>query len=445
MKRTILPKLIEWKSSPSRKPLIIKGARQVGKTYIVEAFGNAHYDNLAVFDFMENPEFAELFEMTNDPHRIIENLALASGQTITPGNTLIFFDEVQESPKVIQSLKYFNQNANDYHVVAAGSLLGISLAKPQSFPVGKVNFMQLYPMSFEEFLLAIDKQNLVDYLHQIQSFDAIPGIFHSQLTDYYNQFMVVGGMPEAVKTWVETKDINRVDSVLDDLILSYRNDFVKHTDPREFAKISLVFDSLPSQLAKENRKFLYQLVKQGARAREYEDAIQWLVNAEIINKVNRIEQPKISLSSYDDLSAFKLYLLDVGLLRRLVKVPSSAFVQDSPLFTELKGAMTENYVLQGLTPQLELAPRYWSRLNPSYEVDFVIQHGLGIYPIEVKSGTVVKSRSLAEYAKKFGDVTTLKLRLSKDNLTLDDNLLNLPLYMINQLTRMIDLAKDKQS
>jgi predicted AAA+ superfamily ATPase len=441
MKRTIVEKLVEWKKSPYRKPLIIKGARQVGKTYSVKEFGAQHYENIAVFDFMETPELAEFFERTNDPLRIIENLSLATGQIINLDKTLIFFDEVQEAPKVLQSLKYFNQNANGFHVIAAGSLLGISLAKENSFPVGKVNFLQLYPMTFEEFLVAMDKENLVDFLKEVTEISTIPSIFHTQLMEYYNQYMAVGGMPEAVKMWVETKDINRVDAVLDELIFSYKNDFSKHTEPREFPKISMVFDSLPSQLSKENRKFLYQVVKKGARAREYEDAISWLVNAQIVTRVNRIEQPRISLSSYDDLSAFKLYLLDVGLLRRLAKVPSNIFVTDSPLFVELKGAMTENFVLQSLIPQLELAPRYWSVLNPSYEVDFIVQHKLGIYPIEVKSGTNIKGKSLNIYAQKFSDVTDLKIRFSKNNLTLDDDLLNLPLYMADEATRMIDLLE----
>lgn len=440
MKRLILDKLLSWKKSTYRKPLILKGVRQVGKTWILKEFGQQFYDNVAYFNFDENPELKQFFQLTKDPNRILQNLMLASSQRIEPEKTLIIFDEVQDCPEVINSLKYFCENAPQYHIASAGSLLSISLAKPSSFPVGKVNFMQIDPMSFTEFLLANGDENLVEYLQSVQSIEPIPEAFFNPLSEKLKMYYVTGGMPESVLMWTQARDVNAMQKALSAIIEAYERDFAKHPETAEFPKISMIWKSIPSQLARENKKFLYKVVKEGARAREYEDALQWLVDARLVHKVFRSTAPGLPLSAYDDLSAFKIYLVDVGLLRRLSQLAPTAFGEGNRLFTEFKGALTENFVLQTLLTQFEVMPRYWSQVNPSYEVDFLIQRDNDIFPFEVKAETNTKSKSLKKFKELFGEQVKLRIRFSLDNLKLDGDILNIPLFMADHTDRLIGLA-----
>ena len=440
MERKIINDLLKWKDSPYRKPLILKGVRQVGKTWILKEFGRRYYENTAYFNFDENEDYKQFFETTKDVSRILQNLTLASGEKILPGKTLIIFDEVQDCPKVINSMKYFCENAPEYHIACAGSLLGIALAKPSSFPVGKVDFMQIDPMTFSEFLVANGDENLAKYMESVDTIEPIPDAFFHPLYEKLKMYYVTGGMPEPVLMWTQNRDTEAMQHSLSGIIDAYERDFAKHPDTKEFPKISMVWKSIPSQLARENKKFIYKVVKPGARAREYEDALQWLVDARLVHKVYRSSAPGLPIAAYDDLSAFKIYLVDVGLLRRLSQLAPTVFGEGNRLFTEFKGALTENYVLQTLIPQFEVAPRYWTQTNPPYEVDFLIQRENDIFPIEVKSEANTTSKSLKKYKELFPDKVRLRIRFSMDNLKLDGDILNIPLFMADQTDRLIGIA-----
>lgn len=440
MERFIINDLIKWKESKYRKPLILKGVRQVGKTWILKEFGRQYYKNTAYFNFDENKEYKQFFEVTKEPQRIIQNLILASGQKIEAKETLIILDEVQECPEVINAMKYFCENAPQYHVACAGSLLGIALAKPSSFPVGKVDFMQMNPMTFMEFLLANGDGNLVEYMNGIEEIATIPDAFANLLIEKLKMYYVTGGMPESVMMWTKERDVEAMQNVLSNIVNAYERDFAKHPDVKEFPKISMIWRSIPSQLAKENKKFLYKVVKEGARAREYEDALQWLVDANLVKKIYRSSGPGLPIAAYDDLAAFKIYLTDVGILRRLAQLAPTAFGEGNRLFMEFKGALTENYVLESLTNQFEVLPRYWSQMNPPYEVDFLIQRENDIFPIEVKAEGNKEARSLKKYKEKYQDKVKLRIRFSLDNLRLDDDMLNIPLYMSDKTELLIHLA-----
>ena len=433
MERFILKELLEWKNSPYRKPLLLKGVRQVGKTWILKEFGRCYYENTAYFNFDENEEYKQFFETTKDISRILQNLMLASGQKIVPEKTLIIFDEVQDCPKVINSMKYFCENAPQYHIACAGSLLGIALAKPSSFPVGKVNF-----------LIANGDENLAVYLESVDAIEPIPDAFFNPLYEKLKMYYITGGMPESVLMWTEARDVSAMQEALSNIISAYERDFAKHPDIKEFPKISMIWKSIPSQLARENKKFLYKVVKEGARAREYEDALQWLVDARLVHKIYRSSAPGLPVAAYDDLSAFKIYLVDVGLLRRLAKLAPTAFGDGNRLFTEFKGALTENFVLQTLITQFEVTPRYWSQSNPPYEVDFLIQRENDIFPVEVKSEANISSKSLKKFKEIFPDKVKLRVRFSLDNLKLDDDMLNIPLFMADQADRLIGLALEQK-
>lgn len=444
MERFILKELLKWKESKYRKPLVLKGVRQVGKTWILKELGRKYYGDIAYFNFDENLEYRQFFETTKDVSRILQNLVFASGQKITPGKTLIIFDEVQDCPAVINSMKYFCENSPEYHVACAGSLLGIALAKPSSFPVGKVDFMQINPMTFSEFLLANGDEKFVDYLNGVEELSPIPDAFFNPLYEKLKMYFVTGGMPESVKMWTQERDNEAMQTVLFNIIGAYERDFAKHPDIREFPKISLIWKSIPSQLAKENKKFIYKVIKEGARAREYEDALQWLVDAQLVSKIYRSSAPGLPISAYDDLTAFKLYLVDVGLLRRLAMLAPSAFSEGNRLFTEFKGSLSENYALQALQNQFEATPRYWSVLNPSYEVDFLIQRENDIFPVEVKSEDNLESISLKKFKERFSDKVKLRIRFSLGNLKLDDDLLNIPLFMADYADKLIGLALEQK-
>lgn len=443
MERKILSKLLRWKTSKHRKPLILKGVRQVGKTWVLKEFGRKYYDHVAYFNFDEQMELQSFFESTKEIERIVQNLILASGQRIEKGNTLLIFDEIQNCSNSLNTLKYFYENANDYHVISAGSLLGITLSNPSSFPVGSVDFIELHPMTFSEFLLANGDQTLTTYLDSLDRIEPIPSAFFNPLCEKLKMYYVSGGMPEPLKLWTQERDVEAMQSALMNILNAYERDFAKYPDRNIFPKISAIWQSMPSQLSRENKKFLFKLAKEGARAREYEDALQWLVDANLVYKVFRSSRPGLPISAYDDFSAFKLYLVDIGLLRRLSLLSPTAFGEGNRLFTEFKGALSENFVLQSLRPLFEAVPRYWSRENPRFEVDFLIQHQNDIFPIEVKAEQNTESKSLKKYKEIFGDQVRLRIRFSLDNLKLDDDVLNIPLFLVDHSERLIEMALAK--
>ena len=432
MERFLLKKLIEWKNSKYRKPLILKGARQVGKTYLLKQFGKENYDGVAYFNFDHDEDLYNLFVNTKDPKRILEQLAFIYGKAILPGKTLIIFDEIQECPNALNSLKYFQEEANEYHLVCAGSLLGIRLSHT-SFPVGKVEFLNMYPMSFTEFLKADNCENLVKYMDSINKIETIPEIFSNQLEEKLKAYFIIGGMPEAVYSWVNDKDIEQVNQIQENILKAYESDFSKHTQNSEANKISLIWNSIPSQLAKENKKFLYQVVKEGARAREYENALNWLNDANLIYKIYNVKKPDFPLKAYHDLSSFKIYMNDVGLLRKMANLDSRIVIEGNKLFEEFKGAFAENYVLNMLNVIFDNTPNYFT--FDRHEIDFIIQNKNEIIPIEVKSGNAVNSNSLTKYNEKYKPTKTI--RLSLDNLKQDGNILNIPLYLLENINKLI--------
>ena len=428
MQRFIMDKLIEWKNDKNRKPLILKGARQVGKTYILQEFGANYYENTAYFNFDHDEGLAELFLNTKDPKRIVEQLSLAAGKKINPNTTLIIFDEIQECPNALNSLKYFCEEASEYHVACAGSLLGIRLSKI-SFPVGKVDFLNLYPMTFSEFLIADGSENLVVVMKQMKEIRKIPKLFEEQLIEKLKVYYIIGGMPEAVSSWVNDKDIEKVNKIQKNILDSYESDFSKHTDASEANKISLIWNGVPSQLAKENKKFVYQVVKDGARAREYESALNWLNDANLISKCYLVRKCAFPLKAYNDLSAFKIYMNDVGLLRRMSNLDSKIILEGNKLFEEFKGSFTENYVANMLTYVLGEAPNYYT--FDRNEIDFVIQKNNKIIPIEVKSDKSTNHNSLTKYNMK--NDNEISFRFSLNNLSKDGKIINVPLYFIEYI------------
>lgn len=434
MYRKIMEKLIEWKNDKDRKPLILRGARQVGKTYIIKQFGEENYDGVAYFNFDHDTQLYNMFENTKDPVRILEQLSFVYGKAIVPGKTLIVFDEIQECPNALNSLKYFEEEAKQYHIISAGSLLGIRLSHT-SFPVGKVDFLDMCPMTFTEFLEADGCKNLVDYMDSIKEIENIPDIFFDKLSEKLKAYFIIGGMPEVVNSWVTDKDMEKVNKIQDSILKSYESDFSKHTSNVEANRISIIWNSIPSQISKENKKFLYQTAKNGARAREYEGAVNWLKDANVVNKIYNVTKPCMPLISYNDLSSFKMYLNDVGLLRKKTDLDSKVIVEGNKLFQEFKGALTENYVLQTLVA-IGLNPYYFTFDN-RYEIDFIIQYQNEIIPIEVKSSENVNNTSLKVYNEINKPKT--RIRLSMRNLNKDDNLINIPLFMIEYLSKLIDL------
>ena len=433
MERLLYKNLLEWKNSKDRKPLILKGVRQCGKTWLLKEFGKKNYENVAYFNFEGNDSLQERFSQDLDVKRNIEELSILNNKVIKPGNTLIIFDEIQFCNKALTSLKYFYENAPEYHIVCAGSLLGIALAKPLSFPVGKVDFLELRPMNFYEFLLANNEQMLVDYLEK----DAmeVKSTFENKLINYLKYYYIVGGMPEVVDKWVNTKDLEQVEKIQDIILNSYELDFAKHAPISDTPKLSLIWDYIPKELSKENSKFVYGHVKPGARAKDLEDSLQWLISAGLCYKVNKIEKPNIPISSYVDMQSFKIYMCDVGLLRRKAKVDASIILSnDSQIYTEFKGAMAENFVLLELISLNDDIPFYWTSGNTA-EVDFVWQLKDKIIPIEVKSGENIGSRSLTLYRQKYNP--PLALKISMKSLDMQNKIINVPLYLLWNLKNYI--------
>lgn len=434
MKRKIEEKLKQWQNRTDRKPLILRGARQVGKTYILQKFGEENYANTAYFNFERDRELRLIFENSKDPERIIEQLTLALGETIEPGRTLIIFDEIQECPKALNTVKYFYEMAPEFHLVCAGSLLGVKLAN-DGFPVGKVEFFDMYPMTFAEFLEADGSPNLVEVMARAAKGDSsLLDAFHEQLLEKLRTFYVVGGMPEAVKVWVEKHNIEKVNYIQSNILISYINDFAKHTSGVEANRISQIWNSIPSQLARENKKFLYQAAKEGARAREYEAALNWLKDANLISKCYLVLKCDFPLKFYEDLSAFKIYLGDVGLLRQLSELSSEIILLGNELFEEYKGALAENYVVNMLIATLGETPHYYS--FDRKEIDFVIQVKNQIIPIEVKSGKTTNNNSLTSFNE--DNKNKLSVRFSTNKIKQDGKILNLPLYLAEFADQIIE-------
>lgn len=432
MERFILKSLLKWKESKYRKPLILKGARQVGKTYILKQFGSRYYEDVAYFNFDHDKDLYNLFENTKSPKRIIEQLSFIHGKAILKEKTLIIFDEIQECANALNSLKYFNEEANEYHIVCAGSLLGIRLSHT-SFPVGKVEFLNMFPMTFSEFLLADNCKNLVEYLQSIKKIEEIPNIFFNQLDEKLKAYFIIGGMPEAVNSWINEKDIERINVIQENILTAYESDFSKHTVNSEANKISLIWNSIPSQLAKENKKFLYQTVKEGARAREYEGALNWLNDASLIYKIYNVRKTDFPLKAYNDLSSFKIYMNDVGLLRKMSNLDSSIVVKGDKLFEEFKGAFSENYVLNMLEYIFNTSPNYFT--FDRHEIDFVFQHQNQIIPIEVKGGKSTNNISLSRYNEKFEN--NVSIRFSMNNLMKNGKVINIPLFMVEYIKNFL--------
>lgn len=435
IKRDIINDLLQWKQSSDRKPLIIRGARQIGKTWAMRRFGEENFDYVAYFNFDSSEELCREFENTKDPKRLIDILRLYTDCPIEPGRTLMIFDEIQQSNKALNSLKYFCEEAPQYHILAAGSLLGVALSKGDSFPVGKVDFLRMYPVTFKEFLNADDPQ-MFEYIENLYEISPLPEIVMNRLAESYRRYQTSGGMPAAVVAMLDRRGVKEIENIQNSILTAYALDFAKHAPGKDIPRISAIWSSIPSQLARENRKFIYKLVKAGARGREYEDALLWLEHAGMIYCVFCSSKPGLPLSAYDDLSAFKVYLCDVGLLRRMAQLPVEVLWTDNPLYVEFKGAMAENMVLQSLVSQFEVMPRYWTS-EATAEVDFLLQNDARIIPIEVKSGTRLGGKSLGLYITRFG--VTTALRFSMNNLKRDGVVLNIPLPLADWTSKILTL------
>ena len=430
MYRIAIEKLYKWKNSKRRKPLIIEGARQVGKTWLMKEFGKQAYADTVYINFDSNSRMADLFSADLDTDRLIMGLELYAGHKINPENTLLIFDEVQEVPRALASLKYFYENAPQYHIVCAGSLLGIALHQGTSFPVGKVDFLKLYPLSFSEFLMATGNERFAELLKN-QDYEMITS-FKQTYIDALKHYYFVGGMPEAVQSFAESKDFNEVRAIQKRILAAYEQDFSKHAPNEIVPKIRMLWNSIPSQLARENKKFIYGLVREGGRAREYETAIMWLSDCGLVHKVSRVNAAGIPLKAYEDLKAFKLFIVDVGLLGCMTGLRQRTLLDGDDLFVEFKGALTEQYVCQQLKTIEDLGVYYYTNDRGSCEIDFVVDTGEQIVPIEVKAETNLRAKSLKTYRERFEP--ELSVRTSMADYKKEDWLLNLPLYAIENIT-----------
>lgn len=409
------------------------GARQVGKTFVLKEFAKTSYDNSIYLNFEDFPKYKLLFESSLDPKDILRALSLELDSKIVPGKTLIVFDEIQECPKALNSLKYFHEQANEYHVVAAGSLLGVKLKNTGGFPVGKVNFLDMYPCSFKEFLMASGKERYVDFIQEIKSLEPIASNVHETLLSDFKNYLFTGGMPEVIAGYVQENEFESTRELQDNIIRAYQLDFSKHAPKEMIMKINQVWESIATQLAKENKKFVYSVLRSGARAREFEGAIQWLTEAGLVHKVYNVQTPKIPLKAYANFEIFKLYLVDVGLLGAKTGLSAKIIIHGDQLFQEFKGSYVENYVAQELA-RLKCNLNYWTSEGEA-EVDYILQIDNEIYPLEIKSGTSGKKKSLQVYINRYSP--KIALRSSPLNLRKDGNLLNVPLYLLSELPRLL--------
>lgn len=433
MYRYKIEELKKWKTSKDRKPLIIRGARQVGKTWLMKEFGKNNYEKCAYINFDDNNRMEQLFSGDFDIERIIQGLKIESGINIEPENTLIIFDEIQETPKALTALKYFYEKANEYHIVAAGSLLGVAMHEGTSFPVGKVDFLDLYPLNFYEFLEALGEKQLVELIEK-KDINLI-NVFADKLKLYLKQYLYIGGMPEVVDSYVQNKDFEEVRKKQIILLDAYEQDFSKHAPNAVVPRIRQLWNNIPTQLAKENKKFIYGLIKEGARAREYELALSWLIDCGLVYQVNRVNNCKLPLSAYQDFSAFKLYLLDVGLLCAMAKVDVTTIIDGNEIFIEFKGTLAEQFVLTELKTNTKAPIFYWSAEKGISEIDYIIQLGQNNIPIEVKSSENLQAKSLKTFVQKYN--TKLNVRTSMTNYRVEDWLINIPLYMIGNIMNIV--------
>ena len=433
MYREKIEDLKKWKESKNRKPLIIRGARQVGKTWLMKEFGKLYYEKCAYINFDDNSRMNALFDQEFDLDRIIQGLKIESGVNIEPENTLMIFDEIQETPKALKALKYFYENANQYHIIAAGSLLGVAMHQGTSFPVGKVNFMDLMPLSFFEFLKALGEEQLLQLLKD-NDFDMI-SVFSTKYKEYLKLYYYIGGMPEAVSSYIQDKDLVEVRNIQKSLLADYEQDFSKHAPNNVVPRIRQLWNNIPTQLAKENKKFIYGLIKEGARAREYEIALSWLIDCGLVYQINRVNNCKVPLSAYQDFNAFKLYLLDVGLLGAMAGLDSRTILEGNDIFEEFKGSLTEQYVLCQLKECTELNVFYWSSDTGTAEIDFITQIGKDNVPIEVKANENLQAKSLKSFVEKYN--TKINVRTSMANYRKEDWLINIPLYSIGNIEKIV--------
>jgi predicted AAA+ superfamily ATPase len=431
--RTAIEALRRWKAKGTKKPLIIRGARQVGKTWLMKEFGETAFEQCVYISFDNNQRMRELFSVDLDVTRLITGLELYAGHKIDPANTLIIFDEVQEVPRALTSLKYFNENAPEYQIVCAGSLLGVALHQGTSFPVGKVEFLDLYPLSFAEFMQAMGKKRFLALLEQGDF--AMATTFRQEYVDLLKHYYYVGGMPEAVLSFATDRDFNEVRAIQQRILAAYEQDFSKHAPNEVVPRIRMLWNSIPAQLAKENKKFIYGLIKEGARAREYEYALMWLADCGLVHKVYRATAPKLPLKAYEDLRAFKLFLVDVGLLACMTRLRQDILLDGNALFMEFKGALTEQYVLQQLKTMPDMETYYWTNERNTSEVDFLLDRGDTVIPLEVKAEVNLQSKSLKAFADKYHP--PLSVRTSLSDYKREDWLLNLPLYAIGCISTRI--------
>ena len=430
MKRNAMDDLVKWKSDEERKPMVLRGARQVGKTWLMKEFGQRHYENHVYFNFDEDDQLKSIFEVNKNPHRIVDLLSIIAEEKIVPEKTLIIFDEIQECPEALNTLKYFKEKANEYHVIAAGSLLGTLLAKPKSYPVGMVNLLDLSPLTFDEFLEAVEP-SLFSYYESIQKDRQIEELFHIRLLEAYNLYLIIGGMPECVSSWLKYKDPAKISQIQRELVEIYENDISKHNGKVNSARILMVFRSIVSQLAKSNEKFMYGAVREGGRARDFEEAIEWLVSAGLLNRIYNVSKPEHPLSAFDKLDQFKLFIFDTGLLKHMAGIDNSAILLMSDY--QFKGPLTENFVLQQLHDSFEVEPHYFSERN--CEIDFVIQHGTNIIPIEVKGGEDKSAPSFKKYIAEHSPDNAI--RFSKRGYRKDGAITNIPLYLARKTKELV--------
>lgn len=431
MKRNIYQRLEEWKRSERRKPLILNGARQVGKTYSLKHFGETSYQKTAYLNFEKDEKLAQYFEGTLDPKQLIKMIGIHTETEIEPLNTLVIFDEIQNCPKALNSLKYFCEEANDYHVVSAGSLLGVKTAGEKGFPVGKVNFLHLYPLTFFEFLSALGQEKTRSFLEDLHTYEPIPEPIHEKLLQLLKLYFYIGGMPEAVAEYAKNEKLSVVREIQLEILNAYEKDFSKHAPPHEMMKITTVWKQIHRQLAKENKKFIFAAIRKSARGRDYEEAIQWLSDAGLIHKSYLVESPKFPLSAYADNAIFKIFLLDVGLLGAQSNLSPQVIIDGDLLFTEFKGALTENYVAQEIIATQGKEPYYWTSEGLA-EIDFLIEEEHEIYPLEVKAGASKKKKSLLTYNQKYNP--SKLIRATTMNLKHDGDIYNYPLYLISQFS-----------